>query len=186
MVFQSEMASTEPVLAGLVALQSRLLKEGTATIEPDVFVHLLTGQPASPREQVINIYSETSELGVAVQPASWLPEALQELNEAFVEAEEEGYSRVPQLTRARGKQLLSELATRVTSPPIVHSTPEGGIAIDFRNPGQDAAVLLVCEPDGEGVCLYDIAGKRGRARFSDAGELLEVAGWFALGRMGLV
>ncbi|MCH7540753.1 MAG: hypothetical protein IH999_10220 [Proteobacteria bacterium] len=117
---------------------------------------------------------------------AWLPEALDEVGDACKEAQEEGYAPVSDLARKNAENLLSELAERVIQAPMVHCTPEGGIAVDFRNPEQDAGVLIISEPDGEGVCFYEHGGKRGRMRCSDAGDLLEEAGgWHALARAGL-
>lgn len=119
-------------------------------------------------------------------PANWLPEALEELGDACAEPLEEGYSPVSDRAKEDAERLLSDLAARVAKAPVVHSTPEGGIAIDFRNPERDAAFLIICEGTGEGVCFYDIGDKRGRARSSDASDLMEDAGWSALKRMGLI
>ena len=119
-------------------------------------------------------------------PANWLSEALDELEDACAQPEEEGYSVVSDRTRDIAGRLLSDLAARVAKAPMVHSTPEGGIAIDFRNPERDAAFLIICEGTGEGVCFYDIGDKRGRARSSDASDLIEDAGWSALARMDLI
>ncbi len=118
--------------------------------------------------------------------AGWLPEARKELDEACAGAEEEGYGPVSELARTNAERLLSTLAERVTQAPMVDSMPEGGVSIDFRNPQLDAAVLIECAADGEAVCFDDIGDKRGRTRRSDAGEVLEAAGWFALKRAGLI
>ena len=118
--------------------------------------------------------------------AGWLPGALEELDEACAGAEEEGYDPVSELARGNARRLLQSLAERVTQAPMVDSTPEGGVSIDFRNAQLDAAVLIECEADGEAVCFDDIGDKRGRTRRSDAGEVLEAAGWFALKRAGLI
>jgi hypothetical protein len=116
---------------------------------------------------------------------AWLPEALDEVGDACKEAQEEEYAPVSDFARTNAENLLSELAERVTQAPMVHSTPEGGIAIDFRNPEQDAGVLIISEPDGEGACFYERGGKRRRMRCSDAGDLLEAGGWNALAQAGL-
>lgn len=117
--------------------------------------------------------------------ADWLPEALKELDEAPAEAEEEGYRQVTDLAAGNARKLLNDLARRVVRAPMVHSTPEGGIAIDFRNPDKDAAVLILCEPDGEGVCFHDIENERGRIRYSDTKNLLDAGGWFAISQAEL-
>ena len=117
---------------------------------------------------------------------SWLPEGLQDVDQACAEAGEEGYVVVPEVARAAAERMLAHLAERVSRRPIVHSTPEGGIALDFRNDGRDAAVLFLCEPDGEGVCLSQFIGKHGRTRYSNTDDLLEAGGWHALRCAGLL
>ena len=116
--------------------------------------------------------------------ADWLDEALEELGEACLDAEEQEYPPVTELALANAERLLTDLARRVAEAPLVHSTPEGGIAIDFRNPERDAGILTICEPGGDGVCFYEFKGKRGRIRVSDADDLLEAGGWFAIRRAG--
>ena len=128
---------------------------------------------------------QTGETEVEEVSASWLPEALEELDEAPAEAEEEGYRQVTDLAAGNARKLLNDLARRVVRAPMVHSTPEGGIAIDFRNPDKDAAVLILCEPDGEGVCFHDIENERGRIRYSDTKNLLDAGGWFAISQAEL-
>lgn len=118
-------------------------------------------------------------------PPDWLPEALEELDMARADAEEEGYQQVTDLAAGNARKLLNDLARRVVRAPMVHSTPEGGIAIDFRNPDKEAAVLILCEPDGEGVCFHDIENERGRIRYSDTKNLLDAGGWFAISQAGL-
>ena len=128
---------------------------------------------------------QTGEIGPRVEAADWLAGALEELEEAPAEAEEEGYEPVTELTVENARKLLNDLALQVMRAPIVHSRPDGGIAIDFRNPEKDAAVLIVCDPTGEGVCFYDIGSDRGRNRYTDAKEILDLGGWIAISRAGL-
>ena len=128
---------------------------------------------------------QTGETDVEEVSASWLPEVLEELDAAQEDAEEEGYESVADLAVSNARKLLNDLARRVVRAPMVHSTPEGGIAIDFRNPDKDAAVLILCEPDGEGVCFHDIENERGRIRYSDTKNLLDAGGWFAISQAGL-
>lgn len=126
----------------------------------------------------------THEIEADDSGADWLDEALEELGEACLDAEEQEYPPVTELALANAKRLLTDLARRVAEAPLVHSTPEGGIAIDFRNPERDAGILTICEPGGDGVCFYEFKGKRGRIRVSDADDLLEAGGWFAIRRAG--
>ena len=128
---------------------------------------------------------QTGETDVEEVSASWLPEALEELDAAQEDAQEEGYESVTDLAVNNARKLLNDLARRVVHSPIVHSMPDGGIAIDFRNPEKGAAILMVCEPDGEGVYFHQFGGKRGRGRVTDAADLLETGGWLVIGKAGL-
>lgn len=136
----------------------------------------LEGEVIIKRLPVVRLRDLGATQWVGDTPANWLSQALEELNDACNEAIEEGYPPVSDLVRANSEILLGELAQRIMQAPMIHSTPEGGIAIDFRNPGRDAALLILCEPNGEGVCFFDIQNKQGRARWSDARGLLAVVG----------
>lgn len=117
--------------------------------------------------------------------ASWLPEALEELDAAQEDAEEEGYESVTDLAVNNARKLLNDLARRVVHSPIVQSMPEGGIAIEFRNPEKRAGVLVVCEANGEGACFFEVEGRRSRTRCTDINDLLDAAGWYALSEVAL-
>lgn len=138
------------------------------------------------KEGVFLHTSTTHRFGIDQPRATWLAEAMQELGDACVEAAEEGYQPVSSHVRASAESLLSDLASRVSEAPVVHSTPEGGIAIDFRNAKRDAALMILCDPNGEGACFYDVGDKQGRARCTDVRDLLVDAGWSAVQRIGLV
>lgn len=128
---------------------------------------------------------QTGEIGPRVEAADWLAEALEELEEAPAEAEEEGYEPVTELIVENARKLLNDLARRVVHSPIVQSMPEGGIAIEFRNPEKRAGVVVVCEPDGEGACFYEVEGRRSRTRCTDINDLLDAAVWYALSEAAL-
>lgn len=128
---------------------------------------------------------QTGETDVEEVSASWLPEALEELDAAKKDAEEEGYEPVTELIVENARKLLNDLARRVVHSPIVQSMPEGGIAIEFRNPEKRAGVVVVCEPDGEGACFYEVEGRRSRTRCTDINDLLDAAVWYALSEAAL-
>ncbi len=128
---------------------------------------------------------QEGETDVEEVSASWLPEALEELDAAKKDAEEEGYESVTDLAVNNARKLLNDLARRVVHSPIVQSMPEGGIAIEFRNPEKRAGVVVVCEPDGEGACFYEVEGRRSRTRCTDINDLLDAAVWYALSEAAL-
>ena len=174
-ITRSEDSSSEGIAIHVVDLATQGELRALAEVAPTPALKLSIYPTGTPQEALIG-----TSLG------AWFPEALDELADACREAQEEGYAPVSDLARKNAENLLSELAERVIQAPMVHCTPEGGIAVDFRNPEQDAGVLIISEPDGEGVCFYEHGGKRGRMRCSDAGDLLEEAGgWHALARAGL-
>ncbi len=67
---------------------------------------------------------------------SWLTEALSELADADLEAEEEGYPPPGDAAKAQAEHILRQLA--VTDPagsaPAVSPTADGDIAVSFHNP----------------------------------------------------
>ena len=185
---QRDLATSSPQFFGLgcTTKAPRILVDIKGDVG-GVAMYMFDIEPTPPPGQwLIRVAGATHEPLVEKELASWLPEALEELDEASTEAEEEGYKPVSELARANAEHLVSELAACVVQAPVVHSTPEGGIAIDFRNRERDAAVLIECEADGEAVCFDDIGDKRGRTRRSDASDILEAGGWSALKRAGLI
>ena len=166
--------NSDSIVTGTYTLDSDSIVAGTSTPDSDSIV---TG--------TFTLDSDSIVAGTST-PANWFPEALEELEDACSEPLEEGYLPVSDRAKNKAVRLLYELAPRVVQAPMVHSTQDGGIAIDFRNPERDAILLIICEGTGEGVCFYDIGDKRGRARSSDASDLIEDAGWSALARMGLI
>lgn len=174
-ITRSEDSSSEGIAIHVVDLATQGELRALAEVAPTPALKLSIYPTGTPQEALI---------GTSL--VAWFPEALDELADACREPYEEGYAPVSDLARENAENLLSELAERVIPAPMVHSTPEGGIAIDFRHVEQDAAVLIVCEPDGEGACYYDFGNKRGRGRCSDASDLLAAGAWSALTRSGLI
>ena len=115
----------------------------------------------------------------------WLPDAIEELEEARAEAAE-GAIVVADRAVENATQMLDELAERVSIAPLVEVFPDGSIAIDFRNEVRDS-ILFVCDPDGSGACFQCIGKKPPvRTRSPDALNVLEAVGWNALRRAGFV
>jgi hypothetical protein len=105
------------------------------------------------------------------KPADWLREALQELQEADHEAEQEGFRTSSITAKNNAKQILESLSRGPWPAPVVYPTADGEIAIFFKAAGAEAAVLILCDSDGGGACFASIFGENRRARYSDAGYL---------------
>jgi len=104
---------------------------------------------------------------VQPRPATWLAEALDEIEQAPEEATEEGYASIPSEVLARARTLLQELSRWIAQVPMIHPTAEGGIAIDFQNASGTARAILICEPGGDIVCLYRRPEAQGYERAAD-------------------
>lgn len=92
---------------------------------------------------------------------SWLAEALSELVDAGLEAEEEGYPRPGDSARVEAERILRQLS--VTDPagssPAVTPTADGDISISFHNPEIEGIVQIVCEQAGSAAVYSTIGGK---------------------------
>lgn len=92
---------------------------------------------------------------------SWLAEALAELADAGLEAEEEAYPQPGDFAKAQAERILRQLA--VTDPagsaPAVSPTADGDIAISFHNPEIEGVVQILCEQRGSAAVYSTVAGK---------------------------
>lgn len=100
--------------------------------------------------------------GTIRQPAtSWLAEALEELADADLEAEEEGYPQPDNAAKAEAGRVLRQLAATdpAGSAPAVSPTADGDIAISFHNREIEGIVQILCEQGGRAAVYSTIAGK---------------------------
>ena len=99
-----------------------------------------------------------------------LRDALNDLDDAAMEAREEGFPVPSDLALANAHRLL--LAMHKLSPRRfeVYPTPDGEVAIDAPG-GRGRSVLLLCESDRGALCLVNMDGRHSRARYSDTGSL---------------
>lgn len=116
-------------------------------------------------------------------PADWLDDALEELREAVDDMLESGCPEPTNLALSQTTDMLRMLAERTATPPMIDFTRDGGFAIDFRKNGN--GVLLICEGDGQGVCIENINGEISRARSGVAETMLTRYGLPALERLGV-
>ena len=93
-----------------------------------------------------------------------LADALADLRLAPEEAQEDGFPVPdPQLLDA-SEQLLRKLYEIWPHRFEVYPNPDGEIAIDARN-DRGAAVLVLCEPGGEVLCLVHARGEQQSNRY---------------------
>ena len=105
-----------------------------------------------------------------ISPA-WLTQALAELNGIDDEVAEEGLPEVSRAVTEEARRILRDLGG-VPVAPMVYSTMDGEIAIDFRSSTNTVhAVLIELGDDGGGACFALINGKSRRARYSDSSDL---------------
>ena len=101
----------------------------------------------------------------------WLRQALGELNGIDDDIGVEGLPQISEDVTQEARRILRELG-RTPIAPMVYSTEDGEIAIDFRSStGTREAVLIELGDDGGGACFAFIDGKGRRARYSDSSDL---------------
>ena len=109
--------------------------------------------------------------GEPTQPATtWLPSALEELEEIDREVLEDGLPAINTRTKGEAARILRELAGR-TMQPTIYPTDDGEIVIHFQSPGVPAAVLIEVSNDGQAACFSSIGGRNRRARSDDSSDL---------------
>ena len=94
-----------------------------------------------------------------------LAEALSDLEEVVVEAEEEGFPMPQKISLENSKRLLMEMYAISPRRYEVYPMPDGEVAIDAPD-GRGSSVLLLCDSDGGALCLVNMKGKHRRARYS--------------------
>ena len=118
------------------------------------------------------IESVAGAVGVASPIKIWLTEAVSELDEIDVEADEAGDPRPEAICKVQAKRILRELA-KLTLPlpvPAVYPGESGEVEISFQCKESKSGVLVSCEPQGA-ACYVSVAGKTRRARYDDANQL---------------
>ena len=88
-----------------------------------------------------------------------LADALADLAEAGEEAREDGFPVPDQELLDRSEKLLRKLYAVWPHRFEVYPNPDGEIAIDARN-DRGWAVLILCEPAGEVLCLEHVNGEQ--------------------------
>ena len=105
------------------------------------------------------------------QRSVWLAQALAELKGIDEEIAEEGLPEISKAVTEEARRILRDLSSAPVAP-MVYSTKDGEIAIDFRlSTSAGQAVLIELGDDGGGACFAFIDGKGRRARYSDSSDL---------------
>ena len=99
-----------------------------------------------------------------------LQDALRDLDEAAVEAQEEEFPIPSDVALANARRLLPAMYKGFPRRFEVYPTPDGEVAIDAPG-GRGRSVLLLCDSGGGALCLVNINGKHRRARYSDTNVL---------------
>ena len=105
------------------------------------------------------------------QPATtWLPSALEELEEIDREVLEDGLPTIKAETRGEAARILRKLDGK-TIQPTTYPTDDGEIVIHFQSLGVPAAVLIELSNDGQAACFSCVGGKNRRARYDDSSDV---------------
>ena len=102
-------------------------------------------------------------------PHRALSDAFAALNHAAAEAEEEGFPMPSDVAVVNAKRLLHEMYAIAPQRFEVYPTPDAEIAIRALAPGR--SVIVLCESDGEALCLANLNNGRRRKRFDSVDAL---------------
>ena len=99
-----------------------------------------------------------------------LADALADLGVAEEEAKEDGFPIPSRELLLTSEELLRRLYKVWPHRFEVYPSPDGEIAIDARN-DRGAAVLVLCEPGGEVLCLVHTHGEQQSNRYPSTEDL---------------
>ena len=99
-----------------------------------------------------------------------LAAALRELNAVREDAREEGFDPPAQPTITIARDLLRQLWKNNERSYQVYAGPEGEVCIDAAN-GMGQSVLLLCEPDGQVLCIANLKTGCEHRRYPTSQEL---------------
>lgn len=102
--------------------------------------------------------------------ATWYANALKELDELDAEVAEEGLPEITPDIKKEARRIIEKLKNQPLAP-IIYSTEEGEIVIQFKSPVKSSIVAIELDNSGEGVCFCYINGKNRYARYQDCSEL---------------
>lgn len=126
-------------------------------------------------------------MSLSPMAASWLEDALAQVDRVNQEAEEEDYPLIGKLAKKNAKHVLS-MAGRSLIEPDVYPSMDGEIAIYFKSQVAAAGLLILLDNEGGAGCYWSVSGKSERRHHEDASKLppdLLSAQLRALGRSSL-
>ena len=102
--------------------------------------------------------------------ASWLKDALAQVDRVNQEAAEEDYPPIGELAKRNAKHVLA-MAGRSLIEPDVYPSMDGEIAIYFKSPVAAAGLLILLDNEGGAGCYWSVSGKSERRHHEDASKL---------------
>lgn len=99
-----------------------------------------------------------------------LTAALDDLEGAYEEAAEEGYPQPSLQAIEIARRLVRDLYSLRPCRLEVYPTSDGEIAIEVPG-GPGRAVLMLCDSNGQVLCLVSLNGRSRRAHYSSAATL---------------
>lgn len=115
-------------------------------------------------------YPQNQNLSAQDSHAEWYADALKQLEELDAEVAEEGLPEISSKTKQQAEIIIKELKNQSLAP-IIYSTEEGEIVIQFKSPVESSIVAIELDNNGQGACFSYINGKNRRARYQDSSEL---------------
>lgn len=151
------------------------VKESPNTLLPDYFSTVLVGADAIQRNVIPHPYLEHDPsyglddfLKERVLPTD-LSDALRDLKNSSIEAEEDGFEMPSDLAISNAERLLRRMYDISAQRFEVYPTPDAEIAIRALAPRR--SVILLCESLGGALCLVNVNSGRRRKRYSSADAL---------------
>ena len=120
----------------------------------------------SPKEEVDAVRTEAREEA----RASWLSEALRDLDGMDEEIEEEGLPEVNVVARSEARRVLIALSHQPVAP-MVCPTEDGEVSVYFKAPGRRGALHLLFDNDGAAAWFSVGPGKGGYGRHKKGADL---------------
>lgn len=102
--------------------------------------------------------------------ATWYLSALKELDELDAEIAEEGLPEITADMKKEARSIIEKLRNQPLAP-VIYSTEEGEIVIQFKSPVKSSMIAIELDNRGEGACFCYTNGKNRYARYQDCSEL---------------
>lgn len=102
--------------------------------------------------------------------ATWYANALKELDELDTEIAEESLPEISADMKKEARRIIEKLKSQPLAP-VIYSTEEGEIVIQFKSPAKSSMIAIEINNRGEGAYFCHINGKNRYARYQDCSEL---------------